>query len=110
MRLGRSCMCDTRWQEANGSAFILFRPEEPNSGYKELEAAFLEAAQQQADVAGLFPGPPNTHTRLHRILSLVYTLCSVLELPPCLCLRGPNPLSHTPDIGSRPPKRQERGS
>jgi hypothetical protein len=63
-------MCDKRWQEANGSAFILFRPEEPNSGYKELEAAFLEAAQQQADVAGLlFPGPP-THTLVCTAFSL----------------------------------------
>ena len=49
-----------RMETANGSAFILFKPEEPDEGYKELEAAFKEAAQMESDVAELAVAPEYT--------------------------------------------------
>jgi len=59
-----------RMQEGNGSAFILFRPEEANSGYKELEAAFLEAAEEQADVAEMAVAPEYTGDDLNMKIML----------------------------------------
>jgi len=44
----------------NGAAFILFKPEEPGEGYKELETAFKEAAIQQSDVAEMAVAPEYT--------------------------------------------------
>lgn len=49
-----------KMEEQKGAAFILFKPEEPGEGYKELETAFQEAAIRESDVAELGVAPEYT--------------------------------------------------